>query len=34
MLGATLALTMLFGAGCASGRFEDPRNMGRRVRSA
>ncbi len=28
MLGAILALTMLFGAGCASGPFEDPRNMG------
>jgi peptidoglycan-associated lipoprotein len=28
MLGATLALTVLFGAGCASGPFEDPRNIG------
>lgn len=28
VLGAILALTVLFGAGCASGPFEDPRNMG------
>ena len=34
MLGAILALTVLFGAGCASGPFEDPRNMGPLVRSA
>ncbi len=28
MLGAVLTLTVLFGAGCASGPFEDPRNFG------
>ena len=28
MLGAVLTLTVLFGSGCASGPFEDPRNFG------
>jgi outer membrane protein OmpA-like peptidoglycan-associated protein len=28
MLGAMLALTVIFGAGCASGVYEDPRNIG------
>ena len=28
MIGAVVTLTVLFGAGCASGPFEDPRNFG------